>query len=69
MSNLEEAITHNNFIPLEVTIKDGILAGNLPKHHNDPFDRMLIAQAINNNITIITRDFKISEYKVKIILA
>ncbi|MDJ0577222.1 MAG: type II toxin-antitoxin system VapC family toxin [Xenococcaceae cyanobacterium MO_234.B1] len=67
--DLEQAITHNNFTPLEITIKDGNLAGQLPNYHNDPFDRMLIAQAINNNLTIITKDSKIPQYQVKTILA
>lgn len=67
--NLEEAIAYNNFIPLEITIKDGNLAGKLPNYHNDPFDRMLIAQAMNNKLTIITRDSKIPQYQVKTILA
>ncbi len=68
-NNLEEAIAYNNFISLEITIKDGTLAGQLPNYHNDPFDRMLIAQAMNNNLTIITRDSKIRNYQVKTILA
>jgi PIN domain nuclease of toxin-antitoxin system len=67
--DLEEAIAYNNFIPLEITIKDGTQAGKLPNYHNDPFDRMLIAQAMNNNLTIITRDSKIPQYQVKTILA
>ncbi len=67
--DLEEAIAYNNFIPLEITIKDGNNAGKLPNYHNDPFDRMLIAQAMNNHLTIITRDSKIPQYQVKTILA
>jgi PIN domain nuclease of toxin-antitoxin system len=65
--DLEEAIKHNNFIPLLITIEQGILAGKLPPYHNDPFDRMLIAQSITNNLTIITRDSKFSLYQIKII--
>ena len=41
----------------------------LPAYHSDPFDRMLIAQAIEENLTIITRDKKIGEYDVKILWA
>jgi PIN domain nuclease of toxin-antitoxin system len=67
--DLEQAIVYNNFIPLEITIKDGDLAGKLPNYHNDPFDRMLIAQAMNNNLTIITKDSKIPQYQVKTIRA
>ena len=67
--DLEEAIAYNNFSPLPITIKDGNKAGRLPNYHNDPFDRMLIAQAINNDLTIITRDSKFPQYQVKTILA
>ena len=67
--DLEEAIAYNNFTPLEITIKDGNLAGKLPKYHNDPFDRMLIAQAMNNSLTIITKASKIPQYQVTTILA
>ena len=37
----------------------------LPNHHNDPFDRLIICQAIAENTTIITRDTIIPKYPVK----
>ena len=37
----------------------------LPKHHNDPFDRLIICQAIAENMTIITKDTIIPNYPVK----
>lgn len=40
---------------------------SLPYHHSDPFDRMLIAQAEVENLTIITQDRKFSSYSVKIL--
>ena len=40
---------------------------NLPFHHKDPFDRLLIAQAINENFTIVTDDTHFSSYAVKIL--
>jgi PIN domain nuclease of toxin-antitoxin system len=39
----------------------------LPQHHNDPFDRMLICQAIANNMTIITPDEKIQQYPLSLL--
>ena len=39
---------------------------NLPFHHRDPFDRMLIAQARTENMTIITRDKNFKKYDVNI---
>ena len=37
----------------------------LPWHHRDPFDRLLICQAMSEKMTIITKDKSISQYKVK----
>lgn len=67
--DLEEAINHNHFMPLFITIEQGMLAGKLPPYHNDPFDRMLIAQSIIEDLIIITRDSKFAQYQVKIIPA
>ena len=44
-----------NFKHLQVLI-------NLPKHHNDPFDRLIIAQSIAENMVILTKDDKFSLY-------
>jgi len=40
---------------------------NLPLHHRDPFDRMLIAQAKSKQLTIITKDTNFSKYDVNIL--
>jgi PIN domain nuclease of toxin-antitoxin system len=45
------------------------VAGGLPLHHRDPFDRMLVAQAIVERLTIVTRDEAIGRYPVPVILA
>lgn len=39
--------------------------GKLPKHHRDPFDRMLISQSIVEELTLITQDQEIKKYKIK----
>lgn len=39
----------------------------LPDHHADPFDRMLIAQAMNEGLTIITHDEKFHSYDVRVL--
>ena len=41
--------------------------GKLPSIHKDPFDRILICQAITDNMTILTRDDKISQYPIQTI--
>ncbi len=43
--NLEEALAVNRFLPLSISLVHALGAGRLPRHHDDPFDRMLIAQA------------------------
>lgn len=46
-----------NELPIESA--DAILAGRLPWEHKDPFDRVIVAQALRRNLTIATRDSKI----------
>ena len=66
------------FLIFEASVKDGykildldvftvLSSKNLPNHHQDPFDRMLISQASERNLTIITCDMKFSQYQVKIV--
>ena len=45
----------------------GIAAGALPQHHGDPFDRMLIAQAMTENLIIVSSDSIISRYEVAVL--
>jgi PIN domain nuclease of toxin-antitoxin system len=44
----------------------GIMAGSLPRHHNDPFDRMLIAQALIEDLVLVTGDQAILRYDVPV---
>ena len=65
---LEEVLESNSFQQLPISIRHGLVAGNLPRHHDDPFDRMLIAQAQTEQLTIITHDIRIEQYGVSILL-
>lgn len=47
----------------------GLLVGDLPLHHRDPFDRLLIAQARCEGLTIVTADRRFAEYGVPVIAA
>ena len=51
---------------LPILAGHAILAGTLPRHHADPFDRMLIAQAIVENLTLVTGDRQIARYEVTV---
>ena len=44
-----------------------VALGKMPFHHKDPFDRMIIAQAITNKLVLMTDDSKFSKYNIKII--
>jgi PIN domain nuclease of toxin-antitoxin system len=46
-----------------------LLAARLPVHHDDPFDRMLIAQALSEGLVLVTRDRRFSAYEVELIKA
>ncbi len=63
---LEELKLHR-FTPLDITTEHALTVENLPSHHKDPFDRMLIAQAQVEKLTLITGDSKIKAYTVPII--
>ena len=57
------------FSPLPVSWEHAIAVGELPDHHRDPFDRMLIAQARTEGLTIVTSDPMIRRYQVLTISA
>jgi PIN domain nuclease of toxin-antitoxin system len=56
------------FRELAVTHTHAIAAGRLPAHHRDPFDRMLVAQATVERLTLVTRDPDIQRYDVDLLV-
>ena len=52
---------------LEIRADHALQAGGLPLHHRDPFDRMLIAQAQVEGMTIVTSDRMFARYEVEIL--
>jgi len=63
-TDLAERVRDMGFREVPVTSNHGILAARLPLHHRDPFDRMLIAQASLEGLTLVTRDHQIHQYQV-----
>ncbi|MGH2454715.1 MAG: type II toxin-antitoxin system VapC family toxin [Candidatus Limnocylindria bacterium] len=53
--------------PLAITVGHADAAAVLPRHHDDPFDRMLVAQARIEGLTIVTRDPAIARYGVPVL--
>lgn len=60
--DLEEELSASHFVPLAITVAHSIAAAKLPRHHDDPFDRMLIAQASLEGLTLVTSDRKLGDY-------
>ena len=60
-------ITKTGFTELLISKHHLIELSSLPYHHKDPFDRLLIAQTIYQDFSIITKDPLISNYNVRIV--
>jgi PIN domain nuclease of toxin-antitoxin system len=54
---------------LPITAEHALAAGDLPRHHDDPFGRMLVAQAIAEGFTLITSDPWLQSYQVAVVQA
>ncbi|MFE2743392.1 type II toxin-antitoxin system VapC family toxin [Streptomyces scopuliridis] len=63
--DLAERVRDSQFSGLPITAGHGVRAGRPPTHHRDPFDRILIAQAQTEGMTMVTRDKWISQYDVR----
>ena len=62
--DLEEAMAAERFEPLPITIPHALAVAGLPAIHQDPFDRIQIAQAQLEGLTLVTRDARIQQYSV-----
>ena len=66
-NDLHAALLANHFEALPITIGHATGAGQLPRHHDDPFDRMLIAQAQAEHLTLVTHDTIFRPYGILVI--
>ncbi|MDR2454596.1 MAG: type II toxin-antitoxin system VapC family toxin [Bifidobacteriaceae bacterium] len=62
-----QALTGAGYIELPLTAAHAEATANLPRHHRDPFDRLIIAQALTDNLTIATADETFARYNVKLL--
>ena len=67
--DLAAQLARHRFVPLAVTVPHALRAGALPLLHDDPFDRMLVAQAELEGLTVVTRDAAIGRYGVPTLTA
>lgn len=62
---IEDEVKRNQIKLLPIDLSHIYALSNLPNHHKDPFDRLLIAQAINEGLTIVSIDEKFDSYNVE----
>ena len=62
-------VEQTSFRPLPITFQHAELAGALPRHHDDPFDRMLVAQARIEGLTLVTADRRLGDYGIALLSA
>jgi len=59
----------SGFAELTMTAEHGLIAGALPLHHRDPFDRMLVAQALTEGLRLVTHDRAMAPYEADLLWA
>lgn len=64
---INKQVMENGFQFLPIRFTDTLTVSTLPFHHRDPFDRLIIAQALNRGINVITKDENFHLYGVKVI--
>ncbi|MGH8998266.1 MAG: type II toxin-antitoxin system VapC family toxin [Acidimicrobiia bacterium] len=65
--SLAAAVIDEGFEPLPIGFEHAARAGALPPHHRDPFDRILIAQALEQGLTIATHDPAFEAYGIDLL--
>ena len=68
-NNFRKVLDSQPFEQLDITVEHAHAVGDLPAHHRDPFDRMLVAQTKVEHLTLVTRDIRLKKYKIPIIKA
>lgn len=67
VADMASLLDEAGFTPLGIYIEHAVVAGALPPHHTDPFDRMLVAQAQHEGLTLVTEDATIRRYAVAVL--
>jgi PIN domain nuclease of toxin-antitoxin system len=66
---LDSIIEASGFVELPVTARHAAAVRDLPPHHADPFDRLLVAQAMTEGLSIVTADDALARYGVSVVPA
>jgi PIN domain nuclease of toxin-antitoxin system len=66
-ADLARALADVDFLPLPVTVDHIVAAAKLPPHHDDQFERVLVAQALSGGWTLVTRNGRLADYGVPLL--
>ncbi len=64
---IERELGSNAFTVLPLFLHHGLAVADLPEHHRDPFDRLLVAQALSERVSLVSGDRALRPYPVKIV--
>ena len=64
---IDDEQQNNGFQILPINLSHALNLKNLPPHHKDPFDRLLISQAIVENMTLVSADANFAKYQVNLL--
>ena len=64
---LAQALPAAGVVPLDISLQHAARVAELPQHHGDPFDRMLVAQAMCESMILVSRDRELSRYGVRVL--
>ena len=67
MPNFLDDLAADRFHQLNVRVEHGLLGGSLSGDHKDPFDRLIAAQALVENLTVVTRDRAFTAFGCKVL--
>lgn len=65
--SLQQHVAAAGVRTLNLSAAHGLAVAGLPVHHRDPFDRLLIAQALTEGLTVVTADRRFAQYDVPIL--
>lgn len=66
-ASLDQVFDPPGFSKLSLSVSHALTLSTLPHHHQDPFDRMLIAQALVDGLTVVTHDRRFEPYPVQVL--
>jgi len=67
--DFQKVLEREPFDMMPITVEHAHAVGDLPAYHRDPFDRMLVAQATVEKLTLVTRDHHLKKYGIQILVA